>query len=109
MVKALYWLVDDEIESFALTIGDAKFLCFFSTRWNADAFIHGQAMPPGRWTMLSTESDDHLVELCERANREGYTDFTLNPSPNYDGRDRHWSLDEFKEVIERPAGGERHQ
>ena len=72
LVQALYWFVADELEPFALNIGDAKFFCFFSTRWNADAFKHGQAMPPGRWTTLSTESADHLVELCERANRAGY-------------------------------------
>ena len=107
LVKALFWLVDDELEPLALNIGDRRFFCFFSTRWNVDAFKHGQAMPPGQWTTLSTESADHLVELCERANREGYTDFALNPPPNYDGRDRRWSLDEFKDVIERPVGGER--
>ena len=66
-------------------------------------------MPPGRWTMLSTESADHLIKMCERANIEGYTGFALNPPPNYDGRDRRWSLGKFKDVIERPAGGERHQ
>ena len=109
LVKALYWFVNDELEPLALNIGDAKFLCFFSTRWNAEPFKQGQAMPPGPWTMLSTESADHLIELCEQANREGYTDFALNPTPNYDGRDRRWSLDEFKGVIERPVGGERHQ
>ncbi len=109
LVKALYWFVDDELEPLALNIGDKRFLCFFSTRWNAETFKQGQAMPPGRWTMLSTESADHLIELCEWANSEGYTDFTLNPPPNYEGRDRRWSLDGFKDVIERPAGGERHQ
>jgi hypothetical protein len=46
LVQALYWFVDDELEPFALNLGDAKFFCFFSTRWNADAFKHGQAMPP---------------------------------------------------------------
>lgn len=107
LVKPLYWFVDDELEPFALHIGDRKYFCFFSTRWNADAFKHGQAMPPGQWTTLSTESADHLVEVCERASREGYTDFALNPPPNYDGRDRRWSLEEFRDVIERPAGGER--
>ena len=107
LVKALYWLVDDDLEPFALNIDGRRFFCFFSTRWNADAFKHGQAMPAGRWTTLSTESADHLVEVCERASREGYTDFTLDPPPNYDGRDRRWSLDGFKDVIERPAGGER--
>ena len=109
LVHALYWFVDDELEPLALNIGDAKFFCFFSTRWNADAFKHGQAMPPGQWTMLSTESADHLVEVCERATRGGYTDFALNPPPNYDGRDRRWGLDEFKDIIERPAGGERYR
>jgi hypothetical protein len=107
LVKALYWFVDDELEPFALNIGDRRYFCFFSTRWNADAFKHGQAMPPGQWTTLSTESADHLVEVCERASREGCTDFALNPPPNYDGRDRRWRLNEFKDVIERPAGGER--
>jgi hypothetical protein len=108
LVQALYWFVDDELEPLALNVGDARFFCFFSTRWNADTFKQGQAMPPGQWTMLSTESADRLIELCERANREGYTDFALNPPPNYDGRDRRWTLGEFKEVIERPArGGER--
>ena len=56
LVKALYWFVNDELEPLALNLGDAKFLCFFSTRWNAETFKQGQAMPPGRWTMLSTES-----------------------------------------------------
>ena len=107
LVQALYWFVDDELEPLALTLGDAKFFCFFSTRWNADTFKQGRGMPPGQWTMLRTESADHLVELCERANREGYTDFALNPPPNYDGRDRRWTLDEFKAVVERPAEGER--
>jgi hypothetical protein len=107
LVKALYWFVDDELEPFALSVDDRRFFCFFSTRWNADAFKHGQAMPPEQWTMLSTESADRLVEVCERAIEEGYTDFALNPPPNYDGRDRRWSLDEFKEIIERPVGGER--
>jgi len=109
LVKALYWFVNDELEPLALNIGDTKFLCFFSTRWNAETFKQGQAMPPGRWTMLSTESADHLIKVCERANKKGYTDFALNPTPNYDGRDRRWSLGKFKDVIERPAGGERHQ
>lgn len=109
LVKALYWFVDDELKPFALNLGDKRLFCFFSTRWNADAFKNGQAMPPGQWTMLSTESADHLIEVCERANREGYTDFALNPPPNYDGRDRRWSLDEFKEIVERPTGGERHR
>jgi hypothetical protein len=109
LVKALYWFVDDELEPLALNIGGAKFFCFFSTRWNADAFKHGHAMPPGQWTMLSTESANHLVRVCERASGEGYTGFALNPPPNYDGRDPRWTLDEFKDVIERPAGGERHQ
>src|ERR687890_1609173 len=109
LVHALYWFVDDELEPLALNLGDAKFFCFFSTRWNANAFKHGQAMPPGQWTMLSTESADHLVEVCERATGEGYTDFALNPPPNYDGRDRRWGLDEFKDIIERPAGGERYR
>ena len=36
------------LESLAMDIGDAKFLCFFSTRWNAETFKQGQAMPPGR-------------------------------------------------------------
>lgn len=107
LVQALYWFVNDELEPLALNLGDAKFFCFFSTRWNADTFKQGRGMPPGQWTMLRTESADHLVELCERANREGYTDFALNPPPNYDGRDRRWTLDEFKDVVERPAGGER--
>ena len=106
LVEALYWFVDDELEPFALRLGEAKFFCFFSTRWNAEAFR--QAMPPGRWTMLSTESADHLIEVCERANREGYTEFALNPSPNYDGRDRRWDLEGFRAVIERSsAGGEQ--
>jgi hypothetical protein len=77
LVQALYWFVNDELEPLALNIGDGKFLCFFSTRWNAETFKQGQTMPPGRWTMLSTESADHLIEVCERANREGYTDFAL--------------------------------
>lgn len=106
LVKALFWLVDDELEPLALNIGDRRFFCFFSTRWNADTFKQGQGMPPGQWTMLRTESADHLIELCERAIEEGYTDFALNPPPNYDGRDRRWTFDEFIKVIERPAGGE---
>lgn len=107
LVHALYWFVDDELKPFALNLGDGKYFCFFSTRWNADAFKHAPAMPPGWWTTLSTESADHLIELCERANREGFTYFALNPPPNYDGRERRWTLDEFKEVVERPARGER--
>ena len=107
LVKALYWFVDDDLEPFVLNIGDRRYFCFFSTRWNADALKHGQDMPPGQWTTLSTESAEYLVEMCERASREGFTDFALNPPPNYDGRDRRWSLDEFKGVIERAAGGER--
>ena len=47
LVKALYWFVNDELEPLALNIGDAKFLCFFSTRWNAETFKQGQTMPPG--------------------------------------------------------------
>jgi hypothetical protein len=106
LVQALYWFVNDELEPLALDLGDTKFFCFFSTRWNADTFKQGQGMPPGQWTMLRTESADHLIELCERAIGEGYTDFALNPPPNYDGRDRRWTFDEFIKVIERPAGGE---
>jgi hypothetical protein len=83
LVKAWYWFVNDELEPLTLNLGDAKFLCFFSTRWNAKPFKQGQAMPPGRWTMLSTEPADHLNEVCERANSEGYTDFALNPPPDY--------------------------
>jgi hypothetical protein len=105
LVQALYWFVNDELEPLGLNVRDTKFFCFFSTRWNADTFRQGQAMPPGRWTLLSTESANYLIELCERASREGYTDFVLNPSPNYDGRARRWTLDEFKDVIERPTGG----
>jgi hypothetical protein len=107
LVQALYWFVNDELEPLALNLGDMKFFCFFSTRWNADTFKQGQAMPSGQWTLLSTASANYLIELCERASREGYTAFALNPSPNYDGRDRRWTLDEFKDVIERPARGKQ--
>jgi hypothetical protein len=109
LVQALYWFVDDELEPLALNIGGKKFFCFFSTRWNADTFKQGRGLPPGRWTMLSTESVERLIEVCERANGEGYTDFALNPPPNYDGRDRRWTFDGFIRVIERPTGGERHR
>lgn len=107
LVEALYWFVNDELEPLALNLDGAKFFCFFSSRSNADTFRYGQGMPPGRWTLLNTKSADHLIELCEQASREGYTDFALNPPPNYDGRDRRWSLEEFKGVIERADGGER--
>ena len=47
--------------------------------------------------------------MCERASREGYTNFALDPPPNYGGWFPMWTLEKFKDIIERTAAGEQGQ
>ena len=105
-VPALYWFVDDENQPLALNLPTAKVFCFFGSRLNAETFKRVQAVP-GDWILLGTKSADYLIELCERASRQGYTDFALDPPPNCGGWFPTWTLDEFKDIIERTAASEQ--
>ena len=105
-VPALHWFVDDENQPFALNLAGAKVFCFFGSRLNAETFKRVQAVP-GDWILLVTRSADYLIQLCERASQQGYTDFALDPPPNSRGWFPTWTLDEFRDIIERTATGEQ--
>jgi hypothetical protein len=106
-IPPLYWFVDDENRPLALDLrGGAKVFCFFGSRLNAEAFKR-VLEDPADWILLGNKSPNYLIELCERASQEGYTDFALDPPPNYGGWFPRWTLEEFKGVIERSAAGEQ--
>ena len=105
----LHWFVDDDNRPLALDVRGAKVFCFFGSRLNAEAFKRTTLDAPGDWILVGNGSADYLIGLCERAGREGYTAFALDPPPN-PPRDRHhggwfptWTLEGFKGVIERAA------
>ena len=105
----LHWFVDEDNRPLALDLQGAKVFCFFGSRLNAEAFKRTTLEAPGDWILVGNGSADYLIGLCERAGREGYTAFALDPPPN-PPRDRHhggwfptWTLEGFKGVIERAA------
>ncbi len=104
----LYWFVDEETRALALNLpGGTKLFCFFGSRLHAETFKR-VLDTPSDWVLVGTKSADYLVELCERASREeGYTDFALDPPPNYGGWFPTWTLEEFKAIIERAAASEQ--
>ena len=108
----LHWFVDDDNRPLALELRGAKVFCFFGSRLNAEAFKRTTLEAPGGWILVGNGSADYLIGLCERAGREGYTAFALDPPPN-PPRDHHggwfptWTLEEFKGVIERAAAAEQ--
>ena len=83
-IPPLYWFVDDENRLLTLNLREAKVFCFFGSRLNAETFKRSLATP-GEWILVSNTSADYLIELCERASRVGYTNFALDPPPNYGG------------------------
>ncbi len=102
---SLYWFVDDDNRPLALHLRGAKVFCFFGSRLNAETFKRVLDRPSD-WILVGNKSVGYLTELCERASREeGYTDFALDPPPNYGGWFPTWKLDEFKGVIERTIAG----
>ena len=104
---SLYWFVDDGNRPLALDLRGAKVFCFFGSRLNAETFKRVLDRPSD-WILVGNKSASYLVEMCERASQEeGYTDFALDPPPNYGGWFPTWTLDEFKGVIERTAAGEQ--
>ena len=106
-VPSLYWLVDDDNRPLALNLRGAKVFCFFGSRLNAETFKRVLETPTG-WILVGNKSAGYLTELCERASQEeGYTDFALDPPPNYGGWFPTWTLEEFKGVIERSTSGEQ--
>jgi hypothetical protein len=109
----LYWFVDDENRPLALDpqqrgkAAAPKVFCFFGSRLNAEAFKR-VLQAPGQWILVGNRSANYLIELCERASREGgFGAFALDPPPNLGGWFPTWTLEEFKGVIERRAAGEQ--
>ena len=104
----LHWFVDDDNRPLALELRGATVFCFFGSRLNAEAFERTTLGAPGNWILMGNGSADYLIGLCERAGREGFAVFPLDPPPN-PPRDHHggWfpmlTPDEFKGVIERNA------
>jgi hypothetical protein len=105
-IRSLYWLVDEDNRLYALNLRGAKVFCFFGSRLNAETFRRVLDKPRD-WILVGNKSADYLIELCERVGQEGYTDFALDPPPNYGGWFPTWTLEEFKGVIERTVAGER--
>ena len=104
---SLYWFVDDDNRPLALDLRGAKVFCFFGSRLNAETFKRVLDRPSD-WILVGNKSASYLIEMCERASQEeGYTGFALDPPPNYGGWFPTWTLDEFKDVIERTAAGEQ--
>ncbi len=101
-IPALHWFVDDDNRPLALEVRGDKVFCFFGSRLNAETFKR-VLDAPGDWILVGNRSADYLIELCERASREGYTAFALDPPPNYGGWFPTWTPDGFKGVIERTA------
>ncbi len=107
-IPPLHWFVDDDNRPLALDLRGAKVFCFFGSRLNAETFKRTTLDAPGDWILVGNGSVDYLIGLCEKAGREGYTAFALDPPPN-PPRDRHggwfptWTLEGFKGVIERTA------
>ncbi len=103
-----HWFVDEESRPLALyPKGGAKVFCFFGSRLNAETFKR-VLDTPSEWVLVGNGSAEYLIELCERASQEeGYTDFTLDPPPNYGGWFPTWTLGEFKGIIERTAADKR--
>lgn len=103
LIPSLHWFVDGENRPLALNLGGAKVFCFFGSRLNAETFKR-VLDSPSDWILVGNKSADYLIELCERASREeGYTNFALDPPPNYRGWFPTWTLEEFKAIIERTA------
>ena len=105
-IPSLHWLVDEDNRLFALNLRGAKVFCFFGSRLNAETFRR-VLDEPSDWILVGNRSADYLIELCERASQEGYTAFALDLPPNYGGWFPTWTLEEFKDVIERTAAGQR--
>ncbi len=107
-IPPLHWFVDDENRPLALELRGAKVFCFFGSRLNAETFKR-VLDAPSDWILVGNRSADYLIELCERASREGYTAFALDPPPNYGGWFPTRTLDEFKGLVERHAAAEQGQ
>ena len=105
-IPSLYWFVDEDNRLFALSLRGAKVFCFFGSRLNAETFRR-VLDKPNDWMLVGNKSAEYLIKLCERASQEGYTDFALDPPPNYGGWFPTWTLEEFKGVIERTTAGQR--
>lgn len=105
-IPPLHWFVDDENRPLALELRGAKVFCFFGSRLNAETFKRVLGTPSD-WILVGSRSADYLIELCERASREGYTAFALDPPPNYGGWFPTRTLDEFKGLVERRAAAEQ--
>ena len=109
----LHWFVDEDNRPLALEVRGEKVFCFFGSRLNAEAFKRTTLDSPGDWILVGNGSPDYVIGLCERAGREGYAAFALDPPPNPPRSDRHggwlptWTLEEFKGVIERAMAGEQ--
>ena len=80
--------------------------CFFGSRLNAETFKR-VLDAPSDWILVGSKSANYLIELCERASRDGYTAFALDPPPNYGGWFPTWRLEEFETIIECTAASER--
>ena len=80
--------------------------CFFGSRLNAETFKR-VLDAPSDWILVGSKSANYLIELCERASRDGYTAFALDPPPNYGGWFPTWTLEEFEAIIERTAASEQ--
>ena len=106
LIPSLQWFVNDDNQLLALNLREGKVFCFFGSRLNAETFKRVLDRPSD-WILVGSKSADYLIELCERASREGFTDFALDPPPNYRGWFPTWTLEEFKGVIERTTAGER--
>lgn len=105
-IPPLHWFVDEENRPLVVDLPGAKVFCFFGSRLNAETFKR-VLDTPSEWILVGSKSANYLIELCERASREGYTNFALDPPPNYGGWFPMWTLDEFKGVLERTVRGEQ--
>jgi hypothetical protein len=106
LIPSLHWLVDEENRALALDLRRAKVFCFFGSRLNAETFER-VLDAPSDWILVGSKSANYLIELCERASRDGYTAFALDPPPNYGGWFPTWTLEEFETIIECTAASER--